>query len=465
MARIFRRAANKVKNSRDGHVSLGLLIFDEKVVYENFQKAAIAKADASMAMLKWAKNEENLALRDVFSKVFEVSSMWANLMKDFTEEYYKYRKSFKEILQQERVLDEARKREAMHATRLNRLQKQLDQNKRKSGDAGRPRTISNEMAEIITQAEQEQAELEVKTTKHEIFKARKLRKSLSEISDGLHQWASKTLLVAGAYKQLAELITDTPTQLTDNKVFHGAGQTRGIVNALARDIHIDPELSAQLAAVEKSTQPYLYAVSAPMKPDKGKYSYADLLSSTEEKPSKENANKPKAKRSPKPLPHPHLKAKDSVLDDPSLRRPLSLTDLRPPPTSPPPPLPKHARQVVFRTNSAKESIVRKTKMNSKQSPGKIWYARTNVSSDSDSDSDGYTEPKTDESCFERRSKMLYKVLSDGAINEVGIRGYAGRNMATQSSGSNFYHQLERPSSEEDIIQEDNEPDNYVALIN
>lgn len=45
MARIFRRAANKVKNSRDGHGSLGLLIFDEKVVYENFQKVAIAKAD------------------------------------------------------------------------------------------------------------------------------------------------------------------------------------------------------------------------------------------------------------------------------------------------------------------------------------------------------------------------------------------------------------------------------------
>ena len=53
------------------------------------------------------------------------------------------------------------------------------------------------------------------------MQARKLRKSLSEISDGLHQWASKTLLVAGAYKQLADLITDTPTQLTDNKVFHG----------------------------------------------------------------------------------------------------------------------------------------------------------------------------------------------------------------------------------------------------
>ena len=45
MARIFRRAANKVINSRDGHGSLGLLIFDEKVVYESFQKLIIAKAD------------------------------------------------------------------------------------------------------------------------------------------------------------------------------------------------------------------------------------------------------------------------------------------------------------------------------------------------------------------------------------------------------------------------------------
>ena len=44
MARIFRRAANKVKNSRDGHGSLGLLIFNEKVVFESFQKIVMAQA-------------------------------------------------------------------------------------------------------------------------------------------------------------------------------------------------------------------------------------------------------------------------------------------------------------------------------------------------------------------------------------------------------------------------------------
>lgn len=48
MAKIFRRAANKVKNSRDGHGSLGLLIFDEKVVYETFQKVIMAKADGEL---------------------------------------------------------------------------------------------------------------------------------------------------------------------------------------------------------------------------------------------------------------------------------------------------------------------------------------------------------------------------------------------------------------------------------
>lgn len=40
-------------------------------------------------------------------------------------QYHKYRKSFKEILQQEKVLDEARKREAMHTTKMNRVQKQV----------------------------------------------------------------------------------------------------------------------------------------------------------------------------------------------------------------------------------------------------------------------------------------------------------------------------------------------------
>jgi len=42
-----------------------------------------------------------------------------------------------------------------------------------------------------------------------------------QISDGLNQWASKTLLVAEAYSKLANLIPDTPTQVSESKIFHG----------------------------------------------------------------------------------------------------------------------------------------------------------------------------------------------------------------------------------------------------
>ena len=48
MARIFRRAANKVMNSRDGHEFIGLLISDEKLVYEGYQKVVMAQVDGEI---------------------------------------------------------------------------------------------------------------------------------------------------------------------------------------------------------------------------------------------------------------------------------------------------------------------------------------------------------------------------------------------------------------------------------
>ena len=59
------------------------------------------------------------------------------------------------------------------------------------------------------------------------LQACRLKDSLRKISDGIRQWASKTLLVAEAYRKLADLINETPTQLTESKVFSGmltAGQ-------------------------------------------------------------------------------------------------------------------------------------------------------------------------------------------------------------------------------------------------
>ena len=51
MASIFRRAANKVMNSRDRHESIGLLISDEKVVYKSYQKVVTAQVDGEIQTL------------------------------------------------------------------------------------------------------------------------------------------------------------------------------------------------------------------------------------------------------------------------------------------------------------------------------------------------------------------------------------------------------------------------------
>ena len=65
---------------------LGMVLLGEiRYVFFNINDSS---PTASLGMLKWAKNEENLALQDVFSKVFEVSTMWTTVMKDFTEEVF-----------------------------------------------------------------------------------------------------------------------------------------------------------------------------------------------------------------------------------------------------------------------------------------------------------------------------------------------------------------------------------------
>ncbi|XP_074633677.1 uncharacterized protein LOC141892342 isoform X2 [Acropora palmata] len=440
MARIFRRAANKVMNSRDGHESIGLLILDEKVVYESYQKIVMAQADESISLLKWAKSEENLALQDVFSKAFEVSSMWTSSWRDFNQEYYQYRKTFKEVLKEERVLDEVRKRQAMHTTKLNKLQKQLEQTKRKSY-TGKYSSLENEIAEVALQVEKGQAGLEVKTTKFEIVKAKKLRESMLQMSDGLNQWASKTMLVAEAYSKLANLIPDTPTQVSESKIFHGSCESRNIVNNLARGLIIDPKLLQQLENMSHSSLCNLYAVSTPILPAQQNVAQQNHVGLNSEKMHGKAKSKPAGHKgmSPQALRHHGLKANKM---GPNFGRPLSATDLRPPPTSPPPPLPMNAL-----AHSTSNIPSRETNNNIG------CYASANVSSNSDSDSEeGYTEPYTDPLLVQR--KMVCKVLSDGAINKVG-RVYEDKDVAT-------CHYTEK-QSEEDLLQ-DNESAVYVDFI-
>ncbi|XP_074633304.1 uncharacterized protein LOC141892070 isoform X2 [Acropora palmata] len=444
MARIFRRAANKVINFRDGHESIGLLISDEKVVYESFQKVVMAQMDESISLLKWAKCEENQAIQDVFSKAFEVSSMWTSSWRDFNQEYYLYRKTFKEVLKEERVLDEARKRQAMHTTKLNRLQKQLEQSKRKSY-TGKYSSLASEIAE-----------------------AKKLRDSMLQISDGLNQWASKTLLVAEAYSKLANLIPDTPTQVSESKFFHGTVESRNIVNNLASDLVIDPELSQQLKDMSHSAQCNLYAVSTPILPAQQNGVKCNHVGLNSEKTVGKVNRKPVGQKGMSPQVSCHHQLNTKKIE-PNFGRAQSGTDLRPPPISPPPCLPKKAPAHTTSKVPPRENN------NDRQ-----CYASVNISSNSDSDiEEGYAKPYSDPSLVQR--KMLWKVLSAGEINTAG-RIYEDKDVATchhtenhseedlshddESAGCvDFIDNEERKKQPDEKLLQDNESAAYVDFIN
>ena len=136
----------------------------------------------------------------------------------------------------------------------------------------------------------------------------------------------------------------------------GTSASRNIVNNLARDLIIDTELSQQLKDMSHSTQSSLYAVSTPILPTQQngvKCNHVGLnsekmLGKVNRKPVGQNGSSPQA------LCHHHLGTKKM---DPNFGRPLSVPDLRPPPISPPPPLPKGGKcQDILQCNITRRLV-------------------------------------------------------------------------------------------------------------
>ena len=124
--------------------------------------------------------------------------------------------------------------------------------------------------------------------------------------------------------------------------FIGTFESRNIVNNLASDLVIEPELSQQLKDMSHSAQCNLYAVSTPILPAQQNGVKCNQVGLSREKmPGKVN-RKPVGQMgmSPQASCDHQLNAKKM---DPNFGRAKSVPDLRPPPNLPPPPLPKKGK--------------------------------------------------------------------------------------------------------------------------
>ena len=137
----------------------------------------------------------------------------------------------------------------------------------------------------------------------------------------------------------------------------GTSESRNIVNNLARDLIIDPELSQQLKELSHSAKSTLYAVSTPIlaaQQNGVKCNHVGLING-EKMPDKVN-RKPVGQMgmSPQASCDHQLNTKKM---DPNFGKAKSVPDLRPPPNSPPPPLPKEGQcQDILQWNITRELV-------------------------------------------------------------------------------------------------------------
>ncbi|CAH1781098.1 unnamed protein product, partial [Owenia fusiformis] len=101
---MFKKAARAYKSA--GHVDLGMIIYYEKCVTESLAKVIAAKTEASNALLRWVRHEDNPWLKETVVRFAESNAIWASLNQDYIDQYEDYRKTFKEILQGEKQMDE-----------------------------------------------------------------------------------------------------------------------------------------------------------------------------------------------------------------------------------------------------------------------------------------------------------------------------------------------------------------------
>lgn len=84
-----------------------------------------AQTTASEDLLKWSLKAENRAIQETLIQLLELSTLWEDVQKDFTEHLREFRNNFQLIYEGERSVDHARGQLAAHEASESSLRKEL----------------------------------------------------------------------------------------------------------------------------------------------------------------------------------------------------------------------------------------------------------------------------------------------------------------------------------------------------
>ncbi|XP_013404833.1 uncharacterized protein LOC106169769 [Lingula anatina] len=234
---MFRRVATRF--SHGTHWDLGMVIYHEKMVSQSLRKMIEAKRQASTHLAKWLKSEANSGLRDLFMTMYEVDTLWTELLDNYMEQYEHYRKQFKEILTETKEVDEARKNYLELKGKTNKLEKQLD-HLMKKGEGRKLESTQLEYIKAKSLVEESQLDLEAKTDALNINKHCKAREAVRVLAEANRVLHENGLHVAMAQQQLVTVLMprSTPTRQTKEGSFKSKMDSARVVGNLSDKIEL-----------------------------------------------------------------------------------------------------------------------------------------------------------------------------------------------------------------------------------
>lgn len=207
-SKALKRSSVRLKALGGGHGNLRMVIAQLRDVRSSAKAFMQVQATASEDLMKWAHKNENQALQDTFSLLFELNTLWTEVQKEFTEHYKDFIHQFELILEGEQHVDTGRTHLQSIEQREQKLEKDLIKVQRRQLPGMDVQQLQRKLAEERQAKQVAQQEVLTRVRENEAVKLIRVKESLLKLSDSYLQLVQKCHIVYEAHREIAQQIPD-----------------------------------------------------------------------------------------------------------------------------------------------------------------------------------------------------------------------------------------------------------------
>ncbi|XP_076056446.1 uncharacterized protein LOC143034372 isoform X2 [Oratosquilla oratoria] len=208
-----------------GHGELCMIISQLGEARNTLKSFIQAQAEVAEDLLKWASGQENRAIQETFAHLAELSYVWTEVQRDFSDQLKEFNSQFELILEGEKHVSQARENFTLKGQKEAKLRNKL----KKAGKKVPPEEIKS-MEEKLSQAERARdlAHLEVvdRVRENEAVKMIRLKEGLVKLGGSYCELAQKCLVIFTAYRGVAFEIPDVHDKDIQDIRYTGGGTSK-----------------------------------------------------------------------------------------------------------------------------------------------------------------------------------------------------------------------------------------------